>query len=366
MKHSPFLLAGLLLLSRCSSTYAQQSATAAARLTDRTPKGIVAYFNRLISDSLIVVGQHCAGEDNNQVKGYQTFFENLHTQTGKYPGLLGLEYGYTANVNHDEINKLLLDHWKKGGLVTLTWCADNPFKDGYNVNWNSIIHKDSIDLKSLLASAPPSTAKTNYRRELVNVANGLKKLKEEGVVVLWRPFHEMNGSWFWWGPNDAETPTNLADFKLLWQDMYQTFTQMGLNNVVWVYAANNPFSPSTKEAVLTMYPGDAFVDLVGMDIYKAPVPDFTDNYELLKKLNKTIVLAECGDDIDNQGLKVLDELEIVKKYRGKAGYFMQWHSWNNPKPKQGNGPVKVRRAIVDNPNARAMMNHPSAVTLDRL
>jgi mannan endo-1,4-beta-mannosidase len=351
-----------------SQTSAQPApaVAASAKLTDRTPTGIVKYFDRLIKDSLIVVGQHCAGEDNNQPKGYQTFFENLHTQTGKYPGLLGLEYGYTDKVDYDEINKLLTDHWNKGGLVTLTWCTDNPFKAGYNVNWNSATHKDSIDLKSLLASAQPSTAKTNYRRELLNVANGLKKLKEAGVVVLWRPFHEMNGSWFWWGPNDEKQPTNLDDFRLLWQDMHQTFIRMGLTNLVWVYAVNNPFSPSTKDAIRSMYPGDNYVDVVGMDIYKAPVPDFTENYQLLKQLNKTIVLAECGDDIDNQGLKVLDELEIVRKYRGKAGYFMQWHSWQNSKLKRPDGPVKVRRAIIDNPNAREMMNHPAAVTLDEI
>ncbi|GAB2595190.1 glycoside hydrolase family 26 protein [Spirosoma areae] len=179
-------------------------------------------------------------------------------------------------------------------------------------------------------------------------------------------FHEMNGSWFWWGANDAETPTNLADFKQLWQDMHQTFTSMGLDNLVWVYAANNPFSPVTREAVLTMYPGDAYVDVVGMDIYKAPVPDFTENYKILQKLNKPIVVAECGDDIDNQGVKVLDELEIIRQYRGKAGYFMQWHSWTNGKLSRPGGPVKVRRAIIDNPNARDMMNHPSAVTLDEM
>lgn len=336
-----------------------QSLSAQTQLTDRSPKGIVNYFNRLIKDSLIVVGQHCAGEDNNQEKGYQTFFENLYNQTGKYPGLLGLEYGYTANVPHDVINNLLINHWKKGGIVTLTWCADNPFKDGYNGNWNAIAHKDSIDLKMVLASAPDSKAKTSYRNELLRVGNGLKKLQDAGVTVLWRPFHEMNGSWFWWGPNDGKQPTNLADFRLLWQDMHKTFTDMGLDNLVWVYAVNNPFSPSTKEAVISMFPGEAYVDLVGMDIYKAPVPDFTDNYELLKKLNKTIVVAECGDNIDNQGKKVLDEVEIVKKYRGKAAYFMQWHSWYNPRLK-----VKVRRAIIDNPNAKEMMFHPSAVTLD--
>ena len=357
-----FLLIGMVFLSNCRSLPPQKAGAAATtQFRERSAQGLIRYFDQLIRDSLIVVGQHCAGEDNNQAKGYQTFFENLRTETGKYPGLLGFEYGYRANVNHAEVNAMLIDHWKKGGIVTLTWCADNPFKDGYNVNWNAIQHRDSIDLKKLLASAPESAEKSSYRNELMKVANALKALRKAGVVVLWRPFHEMNGSWFWWGPNDAKSPSNLEDFKLLWQDQHQTFAQMGLDNLVWVYAVNNPFNAVSRDAILGMYPGAAYVDIVGMDIYKAPVPDFIDNYALLKQFSKTIVVAECGDDIDNQGKKVLDELDLLKKYRGKAGYFMQWHSWHNPRLN-----VKVRRAIIDNPNAKAMMNHPTAITLDEL
>lgn len=358
---SRLLLITVFLLFAFNIALAQKKINPSAKLADRSPKGIVKYLDRLINDSLIVVGQHCAGEDNNQIKGYQTFFENLHTQTGKYPGLLGLEYGYTPNVPHKEINKLLINHWNKGGLVTLTWCADNPFKDGYNVSWNSVTHKDSIHLRRLLSSSPNSKEKENYWNELTRVAKGLKELKDAGVVVLWRPFHEMNGTWFWWGPNDDRQPTNLEDFKHLWQDMHTTFNKMGLDNLIWVYSANKPFNQVTKDNVETMYPGKDYVDVVGMDIYKAPVPDFAENYDVLKKLNKTIVIAECGDDIDNTGTKILDERDILKTYKGKAGYFMQWHSWHNSKLN-----VKVRRAIVDNPNAAEMMRDPSAVTLDKM
>ena len=155
----------------------------------------------------------------------------------------------------------------------------------------------------------------------------MKRLKEAGVVVLWRPFHEMNGTWFWWGPNDRTKQTNAKDFQLLWQDMHRTFEAMGLDNLVWVYAGNNPWKPYVRDAFVAMYPGADFVDVVGMDIYKAPVPEFAENYETLKQFNKPIVIAECGDDIDNLGVKVLDERDLVRQYKGKAAYFMQWSSW---------------------------------------
>ena len=110
-----------------------------------------------------------------------------------------------------------------------------------------------------------------------------------------------------------------------------------------------------------MCPGNAYVDMIGTSIYKAPLPDFKENYETLKQFKKTIMIAECGDDIDNQWVKVLDEIDMLRKYRGKAGYFLQWASWQNSKLN-----VLVRRAMKDNPNTKEMMNHRWAVTLDEL
>ena len=123
----------------------------------------------------------------------------MYDSSGKYPALIGLEYGYFAHVDLPKVNQVAINHWKKGGLVTISWHADNPFTDGYNVKWNSVSHKDSINVKCLLKTAPASKEKSNYRNELNKVADALKQLKQAGVTVLWRPFHEVNGNWFWWG-----------------------------------------------------------------------------------------------------------------------------------------------------------------------
>lgn len=342
-----------------NSPIPSHSTSPSTKLADRTPKGIVKYLDRLIKEGLIVVGQACYPANLNTSEGYQTYFENLYTQTGKYPALLGLHYSQKRSQDIPMVNQLAINHWQKGGLVTLGMSFNNPFSEGSG--GSSPLDYGKIDLKKLLSSAQDSKEKKAYRNQLIFVAKALLSLKKAGVVVIWRPFHEMNGNWFWWGLEDAKKTTKAGDYHLLWRDMHATFTQMGLDNLIWVFAPSNPWNQDVRNSLALLYPGGDYVDMVGMSIYKAPVPDFVENYATLKQFNKTIVIAECGDDIDNQGKKVLDELDILTKYRGKAGYFLQWASWQNRKLN-----VLVRRAIVDNPNAKEMMNHRWAVTLDEI
>ena len=98
-------------------------------------------------------------------------------------------------------------------------------------------------------------------KQLDTLAAGLTELKDAGVVVLWRPFHEMNGNWFWWGGKDP------AAFQKVWRHMFDYFTKTkGLDNLLWVYGPNH------GEKVAAYYPGDRFVDVVGLDAYT----DFVD------------------------------------------------------------------------------------------
>jgi len=263
-----------------------------------------------------------------------------------------VEYGYTPKNDLSHINHYAIKHWNKGGLVTITWHADNPWIDGYNCRWNTINNKASINFRELLKNAPESKVKTSYREELHNVGKALKQLQDSGVMVLWRPFHEMNGPWFWWGANDLKSPTNNKDFERLWKDMYETFTHdLGLKNLIWVYGANAVGDGKWTASVSAMFPGSRYVDIAGSDIY-SKVPEFED-IEALKKLGKPIVICEVGPAEESYGK--FDEREIIKAFRGKAGWFLQWSSWKN-----------ARVAIRDNMYYNEMMHDPSAITLDKL
>jgi mannan endo-1,4-beta-mannosidase len=348
-----FLISLFLFISTSCKSGTQENPDDLAKLPEiiRTKTGIIDYFNAIISAQRIIVGQHCGDNGLTTISGiYNAYFAGLYKSTGKTPALLGTEYGYIANVNYSEINQLNINHWKAGGLVTVTWHADCPWVDGYSVRWNSIINKATIDLTRLVKSATESAERTSYRNELLAVGYALKQLKDAGVIVLWRPFHEMNGNWFWWGINDVSNPTNKKAYEQLWRDMYVTYTQeLGLDNLIWVYGSNA--SSRWTAGVDAMYPGNDVVDVVGVDIYSKE-PSFID-FDKLKMLNKPVVISEIGPV--EEGYGSFDELQVLKTFKGKAAYFLQWHSWSGAKV-----------AIIDNLNVNEMMQSPDAITLDEL
>lgn len=320
-----------------------------AVLTDRSKAGIMAYLKKLIRTDKVMIGQQCS-ETPDIAFNYKKAFQSIFDSTGKYPALLGLDYGYFDKLDRTLTNRYAIDHWKRGGLVTISWHADNPFKEGYDVRWDAAKNRDSIVVKRLLKNAPASIVKVAYRRELTAVATALRRLQNAGVVVLWRPFHEVNGTWFWWGVNHSSAPTNTADYLVLWQDMYETFTNdFQLKNLLWVYS---PFTPGQSlPAIGVMYPGDKYVDIVAVDSYPRS-PDFKD-YEALQKFGKLVANGEIGPS--KEGFGKFDEMEVLRIFKGKAAYFLQWHSWTNAKV-----------AIADNINFKQMMNDPAAITLDKI
>ena len=92
----------------------------------------------------------------------------------------------------------------------------------------------------------------------------LQQLKEARVPVLWRPYHEMNGAWFWWGNKPGD-----QGFKRLWIMTYEYFTGKGLDNLLWVWDPNAPRVKENDDAFpyADFYPGNEYVDVLAADIY---------------------------------------------------------------------------------------------------
>jgi mannan endo-1,4-beta-mannosidase len=311
---------------------------------------VLAYIAGMKDKGTVLSGQHC-GDGDNISTYFGTMMTGLYNLTGKYAAIVGADYGYKANNNLTTINSKLIEHWKAGGLVTISWHCDNPYVAGYDCRWNSVTNKATINFNGLLKSATSNAARTNYRTELEKVAVALQALKNAGVVVIWRPFHEMNGDWFWWGMDEySGKQTNVKAYINLWKDMYDTFTtDYGLTNLIWVYSPNS--YSSWAAPVTAYYPGSDYVDIVGEDVYSAVggLPDFT----RLSSFGKPIVLTECGPNSANYGK--YDEFAMVTNIVGKTCYFLQWHSWTG-----------AAVAIKDNPKASEMMNSEKVISLDEV
>ncbi len=316
---------------------------------NREKETILAYFDSLIESEQIIVGQQCGDAPHSTASFYNTYVDQLADKTGRHVGLIGADFGWYSGDDYPV--RTLIDHWRDGGLVTVSWHADNPFVDGVDVYWDTVSNKDRINLKALLKDADPTPEWTRYRTEIDKVGGALQKLRDAGVTVIWRPFHEMNGDFFWWGTDGyANQQTNEADYKALWIDLYNTFKwDYGLDNLIWTYSVVP--SETWYAAVTTYYPGSDYVDLVGMDYYGVQ-PDFP-HFEELKSLGKTIIMSEMGPR--ESGFGNWNMMDVVNKLKGKAAYFMQWHSWNG-----------AAVAIKDNKNAIEMMNSDAVITRDEV
>jgi mannan endo-1,4-beta-mannosidase len=125
--------------------------------------------------------------------------ENIHQKTGHWPGLVGVDYADFARggLDYKAANRVAIEYARRGGLVTVSAHLYNPA----NPKGGGLRDK-GVDLDKLLT--PGNEIHDRWMKELDTLAAGLKELQDADVVVLWRPFHEMNGGWFWWGAKEPE------------------------------------------------------------------------------------------------------------------------------------------------------------------
>ena len=146
-----------------------------------------------------------------------------------------------------------------------------------------------------------------FTEDLKNTAAYLKLLRDADIPILWRPFHEAAGGWFWWG-KDA------VSFKSLWIAMFNYFKAEGLDNLIWVW--------TTEGNDADWYPGDQYVDIVGRDIYNKETADCVSEYTSISENygNKIVSLSECG----TVGL-------ISEQWASGArwSWFMPWYDGTN-------------------------------------
>ncbi len=276
-------------------------------------KAILNYFQSLESrpDKRLVSGQFSNFGGGASLR----LINEIHDQTGHWPAILGVDYADfpAGSLTYAVPNQTAIGYWGQGGLITVSAHLYNPART--NAAGGGLRDK-GVDLNALLATN--TEVHVRWLRELDRVAEGLQQLKDAGVVVLWRPFHEMNGDWFWWSGQDPQT------FMKLWRQMFNYFTETkGLDNLLWVYAPNH----GAKTAAY--YPGDRYVDLIGLDAYT----DFVDTnhiqgYAELARIHKPFGFTEYGPHAPNNPPGDFDFRRLIQGLRKefpRTVFFMCWN-----------------------------------------
>ena len=244
------------------------------------------------------------------------YVDAVYKATGKHPALAGYDFiflqysptpeGWSWVRDYNDISAPKAQ-WAANGLVNYMWHWNVPDSeaawknatDNYNFDgYNFYSDKTSFDIKEALKEG---TWQNRFiMNDIAEVAGYLKLLQAENIPVIWRPLHEAagnydlygpNGAWFWWGRGGAEP------CKQLWRLLYDQLVNVhGLNNLIWVWTVD--VAKGAEDQYLDWYPGDEYVDIVGVDIYAADTEAKTRQYQALVDLTKgkkLVTVSECGN-----------------------------------------------------------------------
>lgn len=268
----------------------------------------------------------------------------LEDNVGKTPAVAGLDLmDYSPSrvergTSSTEIENALA--WdERGGITTFTWHWNAPagLIDEPGKEWWRGFYTDAttFDVEQALAD-PGSEDYALLLRDIDAIADELLRLQDADIPVLWRPLHEAEGGWFWWG---AHGP---GPAKELWNLMYDRMVNHhGLHNLIWVWNSVDP----------EWYPGDETVDIVSADTYP-PIGDHgpvSATYEKLIELGgdrKLIALTETGS---------IPDPELLRAYEADWSWFTTW-SGEFIQDGQHNPPDFLDRVY----------NDPGVITLDEL
>ena len=196
----------------------------------------------------------------------------IRNVTGDLPAIRGLDFIHDDYAGVVERAK----SWNgRGGIVTICWHTGVEGND-YNAS-----KEENPDWEKLLSPGTPENGLLLRRWD--DAAQALLRLQDADIPVLWRPFHEFDGRWFWWGKGGGEA------FIALWRMMQQRFTlDYGLNNLIWVLG----YADDVRDG---WDPGDAFFDVAGSDTYRGETVNAV-SYRRLRTMypDKLLAFHECG------------------------------------------------------------------------
>jgi len=273
--------------------------------TIRAPKmtpaeELLQLIEKSVKKGLIMFGHQddtAYGKNWRFEKGRSDVFEVVND----YPAVCGWDLGgieLNDSLNIDKIpfrliRSLIKEQHQRGGINAISWHLRNPEND--NDTW-------TVGGRVVASVLPGGANHEKYTGWLDHAAGFLLSMRDEDgqlIPVIFRPFHEHTGSWFWWGKDWCTT----GEYQALWRFIHEYFTRKGLNNLVWAYS---PGSEGDATEYMERFPGRGYTDMLGLDIYQFNGAQGAGDYmkllhqklaeitELGKKSDLPVALTETG------------------------------------------------------------------------
>jgi len=279
---------------------------------------------------------------------FEQFVDHVQDSTGERVGIVEVRFtSYEAEHKHGDLDEIveLLDQrvWQQGSIPAISDFTLNPWngEDGRN--------REIGQFEDLFNPATLTYARLHTEFEFI--AEGLHRLQEKGIPVLFRPFHENTGGWFWWGRRTLSP----EEYQRLWRYTFNYFeSTQGLENLIWVYGP----STSHYELIPETYPGDDYVHVVGVSNYSCSPgrSDVVESYATLKAIapDKPFAFTELGPERDGRCQDSYNEnlVQALENAVPEVVYFLNWF-----------GP---RAALALYPNADKVLQHSDIWNADDL
>ena len=270
----------------------------------------------------------------------------IERETGKLPAICGFELlAYSPNIhlegatepcitevlNNQNTLELAMDWARQGGIVTFTWHWFSPLG-----GWDKSFYTRNTDFDPTLALKEGTEEHKAFLHDLDHMAALLQPFCDAHIPILWRPFHEAEGQWFWWGSKGLKTAAALYRF------MFRRYTQYHhLDNLIWVW--NSPRAD--------VYVGDEYCDILSRDQYPPPHAHgaFREKYDELRAITpmeKGLAIAETG---------IIPDADALIQEKAAWLWYMTW---------SGGFALTEEHNSFD--ALRRLYHHDYAITLDKL
>ena len=262
---------------------------------------------------------------------------DVKSVTGSHPAVVGIDFsGFSGQskekieIEKERLKKNVLATYERGGITTVAWHFNNPASGG-GFYW-----KDSVSAAAMSLIKEGGSHHKQYKEILKTIADFAHSVKaKDGTLapMIFRPFHEFDGDWFWWG----KKYTSREDFIAVWQFTVSYLRDtLGVHNFIYAYSPDNRFN--SEEQYLERYPGDAFVDMFGMDDYgdfgrdgkydlEAAVKKLKIISNIAIKKKKIAALTETGlESIPNTTWWTATLLKVLKSEKLELAYVLVWRN----------------------------------------
>lgn len=303
----------------------------------KASKETVALFQNLVrlSDDHVLFGHQHATEYGHGWQG-DANRSDVKSVCGSHPAVIGVDFsGFSGRPEavvkkaKEEVRKNVIDTYNRGGVTTAAWHFVNPVSKG-EFYW-----VDSVSLPAVKYIIPGGEAHKKYTAILDSIgawAKSVKGPKGELVPMIFRPFHEFDGAWFWWGKPHCTR----EEFIALWRFTVSYLRDsLQVHNFIYAFSPDNNFL--TEAEYLDRYPGDEWVDMLGIDNYgdmgrDRYAPDVAAKKlkiisDYAEKKGKLAAFTETGLESIPNGTWWTDVLlKVMKASKAKLSYVLVWRN----------------------------------------